>query len=734
MNRLVVCVLALLVGAACARKEPAIFGRACVDDGECDVDNGLVCDPLRHQCAPPRGPPPIPGLTCADAHVLELGEVGGVFIGSVDVELGADETPTPDGAACAGGQARWVYARVNVPAAMAARVVATGQGKVNVAVLGNACEAVLDHACAAGSDVTLPLVEGDVTLAVAASSGTRVTITFEQLRCPAGFMPTETGCLGFLDVVGPIGRTGHQLTVIDEDAVVASGGRGDDAAVVSQVFSRRALRWRDLLDGADRFGHAAAVTEGFFFAAGGNMTQAAEILEPDTTRFFPIFEPVEAEGITGGTLTRISTDQPMMFVGGRDPVVALFADLFGNCDDSDECPGGFQCVAVFESNFDPVGVCVCLLDDCNRLTTENPVWVDFDSPLHLRFRQRHVAIDLAEDPQRALVLVTGGIVNNPDVEGREAPSSYVLFSDSLTWVQMPVEPSPRRDVVASSTGGGDVILVGGRGTDEAPLDLVELWTPLLTNAPLASHLARPRADLAGGLLGVPGSATTFIAIGGDDGNGPLATTELIDVVTGTVTVGPALPFALSGARAALLEDGDMLVVGGRSVGGALVDTALLLTEIGPTLVKPDVGSGVAFPEIVGDFCEEAVPLVPLEGNSGFIEGNTIGFQDDLDLTKDSGCNGVTSSRGFDVFFHLDVPAGATIDLELVDPISAADLVLAVYDSCPVQFPCIDGADVEVQQAEQLTIDVVEATSLFILVDGFIRGAPFNYRLEWTVTP
>lgn len=722
----------------CGRREPALFGRACVDDGECDVEDGLVCDPLRHQCAPPRVPAPIPGLTCADAHVLELRDVGGLLAGSIDVELGPDASPTPAGASCAGELGRWVYARVDVPAAMSARIVASGLGKLNIAVMTDACEPQLEHACSTGDDVVVPLLQGTVTIAVSASTGSNVQIAVEQVRCPAGFVPSETGCLGFLDVTGPTPRVDHQLTVVDGDTIVASGGlNADGGHVASELFSRRALRWRDTIDGAVRDGHAAAATDGFFFAVGGGGS-GSEILDRGTTRFVRQAQPFEAIDVRGGTLTRISRDVPMLFVGGVEPVITdFFGEPGDDCNSSSDCQATFACVAVFGNSFDEEieGICLCVAENCNRLLREVPAWFSVTSPPDLFFRQRHVAIDFDDDPEDALVLVTGGVVNDPEGSEIVQPSSFALLGDSQTWVQMPQEPAARRDALGASIGDGDVILVGGRNNDEVPLDLVELWTPLLANPPNATHLARARADAAGALLGAPGAASTFVVIGGDDGNGPLATTELIDVVTGTARVGPTLPFPLSGARAALLTNGELLVVGGRTVDAngdeSLVDAALLLIEVPPTLVKPDVGAGLALPEIEGDFCEDAVALV---GDSGAIEGNTIGFQDDLDVDDDPGCNGVIASRGFDVFFQLDVPAGASIDLVLVDPIGAADLVLVVYDSCPLDFPCVDGADIEIERRETLTVDVTEATTLFIAVDGFAEDAPYNYRLEWSVTP
>jgi hypothetical protein len=752
LTRVAPCIVVALVASACDRREPAVFGRDCVDDSDCDVPAGLVCDVVRHQCSPPRPVDPIPGLTCDDAHALELREVGGLLTGSLDVELGADATVSADGATCAGDDARWVYARVAVPAPMAARIVATGQGKVNVAVLDDACTgAALDHGCSADNELTLPLLEGTVTIAVSASAGARVSLAVEQLRCPAGFLPTATGCLGFLDVEGPIARTDHQLVVIDGDGVVASGGAATDGApVLSQLFSRRALRWRDLLDGVGRVGHAAAATQGFFFAVGGagEDDPPGEVLDPGSTRFFNLNEPTEAREIEGGSLTPMSEDAPLLFVGGQTPVAALFFSPPSSCDESFDCPVSFECVAVLEGGFDEEleGVCVCVAEDCNRLVRENPSWVTLDAPADLRFRRRHVALDVEDGSDGALVLVTGGVVDNPfDPDDNpsdgsvDPPASFVMFEESLTFVQVPVEPTPRRDAIAVAVGSGDVLIVGGRTVDdagvEAATDLIELWTPLLTQAPGATRLARPRADFAGGLLdgssAQPSSATTFAVIGGDDGNGPLATSELVDVATGLARVGPALPYPLSGARAALLETGEMLVVGGRTVDGALVERALLLVEVGPTLVKPDVGTGFNLPEVQGDFCEEAVLL---EGDNGSIEGNTIGFQDDLNLANDFGCNGVTTSRGIDVFFRLDVPAGATVDFTLIDPVGAADLVLAVYDSCPATFPCLDGADLEIEAAEVLSVTVSEARSLNILVDGFIEDAPYNYRLDWRVTP
>lgn len=783
----------------CRRVTPK-FGEACVDDSQClparlpdgdepvnrngenfDDDLNLVCDPVRHQCVPRSAPPPIPGLTCEDALVLELAPAVGELVGgAIEGELNPAASPSPPALAaeaggCAESEGRWLYVRVDVPAPMGLRVRAVGaQGKITLAVLDEQCGARFEHACAQGVDeVVLPYVDGTIVVAVDASAGARAGIEVEQIHCPLGFIPSDAGvgppsCLGFVELPGPAPRTGHQLTAIDDDLVIVSAGRGAQGEYLqSQLFSRQALRWVDLQQGQAREGHAAAVIDGFLFLVGGNTTVGSESIEPNSEVFFPDVEPREARGIVGGTLTAMTQQRPLLFIGGVKPVEATFFGESGDtCTDSFDCEATFECVALVEDGDATSGVCICLLDDCSRLPLENPTWLQREfAPDELNFRTRHAAVDIDEDADGALVIITGGVTPEVDAAAGEEVASFAYFEEVAAFVPLPFTPAQRRDAFGIDVGGGRILLIGGRvladadaegaeGAEgaETPTNLVELWSPLLGTPPSTTFLSRARADHAGAVVT---RKRQVIAVGGvDDSGNALATTELVDMDTGAVSAGPTLPFPLVGARAATFGNGDVIVAGGRTAPlppaegegegeGDLVDVALLLIETPPTLVAPRAGDGFALPDRPGDTCDDAVPLIaggaPASvGDQGTIDGNTLGYSDDVNVFDDSGCQ-PTVSPAPEIFYRVDVPAGLTLHLSLVDPIGAGDLVLLVYDECPIELPCFDGVDLEFSAPETLAVvapggaGAPETTTLYVAVDGFDLDVPFNYRLEWSVS-
>lgn len=738
--------LAVLVAASgCALREPADFGKACANDSECR-DKGLVCDPDERRCLLPKPPPNVPGLACKDPLTLALRQTQGLFAGSIRANAAAEPSPTPPDVVCAGDADHWLYIAVDIPTPMSARLRARSANtanKVTVAVLGKACVGSLDHACSAGAadaEITLPFLdEGPLVIAVAGAPGDELEIELSQVNCPPGFLPVDgdARCRGFVPIPGPAPRQGHQLSVLEDGTAIVTGG--DDGAggfLDAEAFDADLRIWSPRAHDEPRTGHAAIARHEHILVAGGNAAVPAEYLEPGAPSFQADFDLEYARGVVGGTLTRVTEDEPFLFIGGEVPMLGAFSDVGGDCSNS-SCAPGFTCLSEVVDENDPFGTeghCVCLRDDCNRLLFDEPLWLtDENAPAGIRFRTRHFALDLALADNVAEILAFGGAT--PD--GLAQPMLFIALT--RTWIDLGLNgevPAPRYDPIGAHVGSSNVLIVGGRDADERPLDLVEIWAPRVGVILASKRLARPRADAVGV---IDPESEELVVVGGDDGEQILATSEIVDTVSAATRVGPRLPVALRGARAVALGD-DVLVVGGASDDG-LVDDAFLLTTIGASLVVPDFGSGPETPDVhLGDTCDDAIPIeLPLEGPlTGTVSGNTLNLRDDIDIDfTDQGCTSFGASAGVDIFFTIELPAAAALDVVFTNPDGQVDVVLLAYDSCPVEPPCRTGQDSSAFDApETIHVDnTSDATETIVIVgDTFLDLGPYSYVLNWTITP
>lgn len=732
--------VALCAFTGCALREPADFGKGCVNDGECRGQ--LVCDAEEQRCLPPKPPPDPAGLTCKDPLTLAMRQTQGLFAGSIRVPAAEGLSPTAGGVACGNDVDHWLYIAVDVPVPMSARLRARATNKVSLAILGRVCSGGFEHACSVGSseaELVLPFLdEGPIVIAVAGVPGDELQLELAQVNCPAGFLPVEgeERCRGFVPVGGPAPRRGHQISLLEDGTPIVTGGDdGTGGFLDAEAFNVDLRTWSDIEQAATRTGHAAIARHEHLFVAGGSASVFGEYLEPGARAFGADFALEEARGVVGGTLTRLTEEQPFLFVGGALPAVAVFADVTGNCTGS-PCAPGFTCLAEAPKEFDvfgPVGHCVCLREDCNRLIFDTPFWIADDSaPPAVRFRTRHLALDIDPADDVAEILIFGGATEN----GLAQPMLFI--ARSRTWIDLGIsgEELQRRSDPLGARVGSNVLIVGGRDAEEQPLDLVEIWAPRVGVILASKRLARPRADAVAVLAQ---NGEELLVIGGDDGVGPLASSEIVDTVSGATRAGPRLPIPLQDARAVAMGD-DALIVGGFSSDG-LVQDAFLLTTIGAGLAVPEFGAGPDVPELhFGDTCDDAIPIeVPLDApRSGTIAGNTLNLRDDLDIAlTDPSCTGFQGSAGVDIFFAIEVPAGGSLDATFANPDAQVDTVLLAYDSCPVSPPCRAGADSEsFQGAEAIHIDNTggAAETILLVGDTYLDLGPYSYVLDWTITP
>ena len=128
--------------------------------------------------------------------------------------------------------------------------------------------------------------------------------------------------------------------------------------------------------------------------------------------------------------------------------------------------------------------------------------------------------------------------------------------------------------------GADVLLIGGRDGDGAPVAQVELYRPLRESfeAVEGAALLVPRWDHRS--VRMPGGSVLVLGGFALDEAGetvPARTIELYDPIQGRFSAAGELPAAagITGVSVSRLPDGRILLVGGRDEGGAPVSTVLI---------------------------------------------------------------------------------------------------------------------------------------------------------------
>jgi hypothetical protein len=154
--------------------------------------------------------------------------------------------------------------------------------------------------------------------------------------------------------------------------------------------------------------------------------------------------------------------------------------------------------------------------------------------------------------------------------GIEPPSPHLWFARNVRFATLALAPDPRTGAVAIDINGAAFVVGGGAGS-------VERFDPRTGELADIGQLT-PRTGAVAAPLG-PAGAPQLAVIGGAMGDQLTNLLELISPAAG----GPALidrvtnaSLARIGATATTLTNGDVVVIGGRGPGGALVGA---LTEI-----------------------------------------------------------------------------------------------------------------------------------------------------------
>ena len=116
---------------------------------------------------------------------------------------------------------------------------------------------------------------------------------------------------------------------------------------------------------------------------------------------------------------------------------------------------------------------------------------------------------------------------------------------------------------------GRVVLVGGQSSTNAPAALgsTEVYDPLAGSVSKGPDLTTPRSEAVAVTFG-PASSQQVLVAGGTSGSANLGSAEVLDFAAGKATaLTSSLAEPVSGASAALMDDGTVVMVGGTTPAG-----------------------------------------------------------------------------------------------------------------------------------------------------------------------
>ncbi|HEU5335373.1 MAG TPA: MBG domain-containing protein, partial [Terriglobales bacterium] len=160
--------------------------------------------------------------------------------------------------------------------------------------------------------------------------------------------------------------------------------------------------------------------------------------------------------------------------------------------------------------------------------------------------------------QGGQVLAAGGVTT-----GNAVSNAAELFDPSAnSWTQLPAMTQARAGATASLLPDGRVLLAAGQ-TSSGPSNTLEIFDPQAQTFSFAGTLSAARQDAAATVL--HDGRVLIVGGAGLDANGnptALASSDIYDPATGSVSSGPALNVARSKHSATTQLDGKVVVIGG----------------------------------------------------------------------------------------------------------------------------------------------------------------------------
>ena len=156
------------------------------------------------------------------------------------------------------------------------------------------------------------------------------------------------------------------------------------------------------------------------------------------------------------------------------------------------------------------------------------------------------------------VLVVGGVTTGGGVTN----SAELFDSTANTWLQLPAMSEARADATASVLQDGRVLVAGGQ-TSSGYSNTIEIFDPNAQTFSFAGTMSASRQNAAATVL--QDGRVLIVGGSGVDANGNaivLASSDVYDPSTGSVSAGPTLTMARSKHSATTQLDGKVVVIGG----------------------------------------------------------------------------------------------------------------------------------------------------------------------------
>ena len=316
--------------------------------------------------------------------------------------------------------------------------------------------------------------------------------------------------------------------------------------------------------------------------ASGTPVASAELYDPATGSFTATTDPDMTTPRNSHQATRLA-DGKVLITGGRNasdtPVAS--AELY------DPATGSFTATTDPDMTTPRAFHQATLLDDGKVLITggENasgtavasaelydPATGSFTAttdPDMTTPRAFHQAIRLADGK----VLITGG--ENASDTAVASAELYDPATGSFTATTDPDMTTPRASHQATRLADGKVLITGGFNASDTPVASAELYDPAtgtfsgtLMTTPRVVHQATLLAD---GTVLITGGLDGLEVLGGT----ALASADLYDPATGTFTATDPMTTPRVFHQATLLENGKVLITGGRDDNGTDLDSAEL---------------------------------------------------------------------------------------------------------------------------------------------------------------
>src|SRR5579883_450998 len=166
----------------------------------------------------------------------------------------------------------------------------------------------------------------------------------------------------------------------------------------------------------------------------------------------------------------------------------------------------------------------------------------------------------------ATLLASGEVFVAGGIDSTGAATDETAIVTPTTVKAGPRLAEPRALHSAVLLANGQVLLVGGQSDSNTVLATTEVYDPTAGAVTAGPTLATARTGAFASTFGAPTQEKVIVG-GGSDGKNPLASVEVYDPASGRFSSAGSLVEPLSGAQAARMDDGTVVVAGGVNANG-----------------------------------------------------------------------------------------------------------------------------------------------------------------------